>query len=436
MTDMSKSRACPQPDVIQKYLRENTEFSGEICNDDRVCYACYKSHLITIKHLNSTVNSTDADLCLLIARIQQVHTFDQAIQYTSNTLAVEVGEALLTQRALLLPTIYEKFCDNVMEIIRTRGIFINHDIQTVVSANWLRSQLSSLLEHHLAYRCSVKRYGTVLYRYGGDLLHALNVSLGSSRVQSANTDDTGTDNDFQNNLTKVCLALNDKLHVCIHKLLRKDAVHPQNIEDIDIDKFISELDPDIWKAICLLTQPLSPKAIKKANIFHVRKMRRFFCVCTMLYITNTQCSFPLHVLLADAIETCGGSNRLTKLLNRFGACASPDTHARYVQYRVDKSKKEGPMSGFPDDAFIVASADNLDYIHSYTRVYCGNQQSSWHGTTIQLVQPQPSKLLDNVSPEPTKETSTQAQVTMYISTENESIRHPQTPASGMIETRL
>ena len=48
--------------------------------------------------------------------MSDVHTFDQAIQYTSNTLAVEVGEALLTQRVLLLPTIYETFCDNVMEI--------------------------------------------------------------------------------------------------------------------------------------------------------------------------------------------------------------------------------------------------------------------------------------------------------------------------------
>ena len=78
---------------------------------------------ISIKYLNSTINSTDADLRLLIARIQQdtpivsdVHTFDQAIRYTPNTLAVEVGEALLTQRVLLLPTIYETFCDNVMEI--------------------------------------------------------------------------------------------------------------------------------------------------------------------------------------------------------------------------------------------------------------------------------------------------------------------------------
>ena len=117
-------------------------------------------------------------------------------------------------------------------------------------------------------------------------------------------------------------------------------------------------------------------------------------MCTLFYTTNAQCSFPLHVLLADAIETCGGSDRLARLLNRFGVCASPDTHSRYVQYRVDKSKKDGPMRGLPDNAFMVASADNLDYIHSYARVYCGNQQSSWHGTTVQLVQPQPSKLVD------------------------------------------
>ena len=99
------------------------------------------------------------------------------------------------------------------------------------------------------------------------------------------------------------------------------------------------------------------------------------------------------------------------------------------------------MSGYPDNAFVVASADNLDYIHSYTGVYCGNQQSSWHGTTVQLVQPQPSKLVDDVvvqQPEPNRETtSTHAQMTTNASTENElSIRHPQTPASGMLETRL
>ena len=36
MTDMSKeSRVCPQPDVIQRYLRENADFLSEISTNDR-----------------------------------------------------------------------------------------------------------------------------------------------------------------------------------------------------------------------------------------------------------------------------------------------------------------------------------------------------------------------------------------------------------------
>ena len=53
------------------------------------------------------------------------------------------------------------------------------------------------------------------------------------------------------------------------------------------------------------------------------------------------------------------------------------------------------MSEYPDSAFTVASTDNLDYLH---RVYCGKQQSSWHGTTVQVVQPQPVHLNDSVTP--------------------------------------
>ena len=42
------------------------------------------------------------------------------------------------------------------------------------------------------------------------------------------------------------------------------------------------------------------------------------------------------------------------------------------------------------DAFTVVSADNLDFFHSFIRVFCGKQTSSWHGTTLQVVQPLPS----------------------------------------------
>ena len=72
-----------------------------------------------------------------------------------------------------------------------------------------------------------------------------------------------------------------------------------------------------------------------------------------------------------------------------------DTHARYAQFRIKNSLLDGIMSRYPQNAFTVVSVDNLDFIHSFARVYCGKQQLSWHGTTMQIVQPQPTALTDN-----------------------------------------
>ena len=38
---------------------------------------------------------------------------------------------------------------------------------------------------------------------------------------------------------------------------------------------------------------------------------------------------------------------------------------------------------------MLVSADNLDFEHSFARVFSGKQQSRWHGTTVLVVQPQP-----------------------------------------------
>jgi len=132
--------------------------------------------------------------------------------------------------------------------------------------------------------------------------------------------------DFQSTLSETCLAFNAKCHACIERLVKEDAANPHKIENMDIDKFINEVDPDISKAVCLLTQPRSSRAIKNSDSSDTHKIRRFFCICTLLFTTNSQCSFPLHTLITDAIETCGGSCRLIRLLNRLGACISALIH--------------------------------------------------------------------------------------------------------------
>ena len=73
----------------------------------------------------------------------------------------------------------------------------------------------------------------------------------------------------------------------------------------------------------------------------------------MFFTINWQCSFPLHTLIADAIDIFGG-------------------------YRVEIRQREGPLSGHKLDCPVIVSADNLDYQQSYSRVYSGNQSIGWH----------------------------------------------------------
>ena len=82
---VTKTRKCPEPALIQQFLQQNMEFTGQNSAEDRVCYACYKAHLVTIKHMHNTTTSTDADLPSLLEKIKNeisstshIHTPDQA----------------------------------------------------------------------------------------------------------------------------------------------------------------------------------------------------------------------------------------------------------------------------------------------------------------------------------------------------------------------
>ena len=78
------SRPCPDPTTIRLYLAEKTGYEGTLSENDRVCFACYKSHLHIMKHTPNL--STDSDLNELImetkrtmVRLEDVKTADDAI---------------------------------------------------------------------------------------------------------------------------------------------------------------------------------------------------------------------------------------------------------------------------------------------------------------------------------------------------------------------
>ena len=451
--DHAKHRKCPDPTLIERFLQHNTSFSGTIDANDPICYACYKAHLVIVKLTSSTTDSSDHDLHTLIQQLKgelknegEISTQEEAVSHAVRMSAVLVGETLLVQNAILLPEVFDYF--ESIYSMTAQDVVQQCSLHSIANPTWLLSQLSALLEQHMSYRCSVKKYGTVLYRYGGDLLHALNVSLGQSRTKSSvelKSDPSEQHDQFQKHLHEVCVTLNAKCHVATKKLVNENLGFQHLIEKVDIGKCIDDLDPDLWKAICLITQPLSSKALTSVNGSHIRQMRRFFCACCLLYATNNQCSFPLHTLITDVVLTCGGSSRLVKFLNRLGICTSADKHDRYVTERVKKRKEDGVLSAYPDGAFTVASTDNLDFLHHYARVYCGKQQTSWHGTTVQLVQPQPSNIIDSQShsnadcsaPDtPEREVTTLVEGMRGCDTHVSHNRHPASGLQASISKRL
>ena len=133
----------PEPALIQQFLQQNTEFTGQISAEDRVCYASYKAYLVT--------TSTDADLATLLDKIKNetsstshIHTPHQALSYAAHMSAVHVGEALLNQTALLLPDVFDYFHEKLQEITKLCGIILEQEVRNNANSTWLRSQLSSL----------------------------------------------------------------------------------------------------------------------------------------------------------------------------------------------------------------------------------------------------------------------------------------------------
>ena len=59
------SRPCSQPEVTQHHLRENTGFEGHVKARDKVCYTCYKGHLLIFSILLVLIVTTPDPVYML-----------------------------------------------------------------------------------------------------------------------------------------------------------------------------------------------------------------------------------------------------------------------------------------------------------------------------------------------------------------------------------
>ena len=183
-----------------------------------------------------------------------------------------------------------------------------------------------------------------------------------------------------------CSNINTRIRKQVQKMLAEDALLPCDISQFDVDTTLAGIDPVLWKMVTSMTKTVteSRNNTNPDNLSPHRKLHCLYCLCVMFFASNRCCSMPIHVLLTDLIDSQGGSAELVRMLNGFGAVASVDTHRRYVQFQVKKASL-GCLSTLNLDTFTAFTLDNIDYRNRHSFVDGTNR--SWHGTTIQVVQP-------------------------------------------------
>ena len=384
-SNYSSFRSCCDPELFQRHLIEHADFQGNITASDKVCAECYRHSLTISKIKKENLVTNDHDFSVLVASIQtslpalpfSIKDESKLIEIATKYTVIHVAQTLLDNHALTLlgaHSIYLRQLDRLLPMSS-----LQQCPGKPGTPRWLLSQLSSSLQHHMSYTCRVKKHGVILFRQGREI-DALSHALYSANVNSKSKQNDKADH------VEVCNDINRRIHKQIES---KELV--TDPATLDIDSIIESIDQTVWNAVCILTQSVSERRKKpSSNLESIKKVRRLFILCQIMFCMDNTCYMPFHVLTADLIDSYGGAAELIKIFNRLGVCVSNDTLMRHIQHYVEESKSKGILQGLDPDIQTIFTLDNIDFLHSHAQVFAGNQHLSWHGTTIQAVQAKPS----------------------------------------------
>ena len=321
--------------------------------------------------------SKDEDLKVLIDTLgRETSTMGNAqdiICAATIRMLVTVGKMLMENRAmLLLPTIDSDFIHYARGLFAAKGMQDPQELKSIRSRSVL-SEITAKYQHHVTSTCKVRKHGTLMYRHNSDILALLSEALWKLKqihVELIRNEALDTSVSTCPDPAEACNIghVNKLIHTQIESCLSTSAKCPVYYDD---------LNPKLCNAMCVLTRSKSEiRGTSKVNehqstALHVQKVWRFFLLCAILFCTHDRCSIPMHTLMTDLVESQWGSSVLVRVLNRLGVGSSADTLARFVQFKRTASDQQH-FKHLSKDAFTLVSADNLDFMHSFARVFCGN----------------------------------------------------------------
>ena len=375
------TRHCPNPPVINEHMLIHLGVNLNFTTTDTICYTCYKLHNQILCNIEKKNISYDSALNELICSWHE-QTGDAVVNALVKT-ASHVAQHLLAQKALLLPQVSCVFLEEYGAIdddISCIQIEIGENV-VKYSSRWLLVQLILYLGIHMQYKCVHKKFGIVLYRTNGDLLKSISWALGSPplyniRQQCPHAYNTGAYN--QHVLHQASMIVNKMLHDEIRKVSETRHSIECNPNGLNVEEYIGGVDPILWEFIVNCTESCRgkkhPGSVESDQLAHLKKLRRFrfFILSLLQYCCNIEQPQPVHNILADVVEMCGGSTVLLTLLNQLGVTSSYKTYDRFVTMQSNQLRNQPVWNELSPHLFTIVSVDNFDMLQSHAAVYCGD----------------------------------------------------------------
>ncbi len=278
-------------------------------------YAYIKSHMVILQ--DSKPVSRDSDLSHLLSTYSleipsndQVTNNQDVIKTAMAKKLVTVVKLLVDRQVMLLPSIHDHFTRYVWEIVAAKG-FQEPQYLKGITSRWILSDLTANLQHHIAYSCKVRKYGTLVYRPNADLLSLLSKEVWKLRNSNSSQDysfmDSGTTGSSTDSGTMAmgtlerCFDhLSQLIFTQINTFCATDAQSIFDYDELDLDDLIKQIDPQLWNAVCLLTRSTSElRGTSKVNnplspTYHTKS---FVCLCYVQFCFAQTIGAPCHCIL-------------------------------------------------------------------------------------------------------------------------------------------
>jgi hypothetical protein len=406
-------RHCPNHSYITKYLKHTLKIDMSLSKDDVICDPCYHMYNRIIQN----GNDGEASLYAKVSEVESLATnfklatsLDESdfIDGIANLTALKLSHILLSDEAILLSCLYESFLLSAQKYASK----LSNCTPKLPGMRWLQVYLSNTFSYNLEIIVKHKCYGAILYRKGGDILHALSKALGELKGaskrevdvrkeihQSLHLSQSSNEDISDDQIIKVCMHVNKLINENIRKVVGMYQNDTNLYSSFTFRGFTESVDDILPKIITALTQPVKSKRKLLYNTQNeeLRLAKKAYCLLVLMYCTNNQCN-PLHFILTDSVLSNHGSTSLVKIFNKLGACVSLDTHNRIVNSIATERMTKGIIPQLTPNTLSIISIDNVDILQPHSMVSTLGSHT-WHGTSVQCTQPRPVTIkLENDEP--------------------------------------